>query len=74
MKNKLDLHGTKHENVSNEVDRFIWEAMQRNVSQIEIVTGNSEQMKNIVRECVDDYGFVCTEVFWNFGALTITLV
>lgn len=70
---KLDLHGVKHENVSNEVDRFIWEAMQRNVSQIEIVTGNSEQMKNIVRECVDDYGFKCSEGLVNWGALTIFL-
>lgn len=70
---KLDLHGVKHENVSNEVDRFIWEAMQRNVSQIEIVTGNSEQMKNIVRECVYDYGFKCSEGLVNWGALTIFL-
>lgn len=70
---KLDLHGVKHENVSNEVDRFIWEAMQRNISQIEIVTGNSEQMKTIVRECVDDYGFQCSEGLVNGGALTIFL-
>ena len=70
----LDLHGLKHENVSAEVDRFIWEAMQKSLPQIEIVTGNSEQMKNIVRECVSDYGFVCSEGFMNWGALIVTLV
>jgi DNA-nicking Smr family endonuclease len=70
---KLDLHGVKHENVSNEVDRFIWEAMQRNAHQVEIVTGNSEQMKNIVRDCVSDYGFKCGEGLVNWGALTVFL-
>ena len=71
---KLDLHGIKHENVSNEVDNFIWDAMQRKLTQVEIVTGNSEQMKNIVRDCVSDYGFVCSEGFMNWGALIVTLV
>ena len=71
---KLDLHGMKHMDVSKYVDEFIWEAMQRKERSVEVVTGNSTEMKDIVRECVSDYGFVCTEVFWNFGALTITLV
>jgi len=70
---KLDLHGIKHENVSNEVDRFIWESMVKKISEVEIVTGNSEQMKNIVRDCVKDYGFVCSEGFMNFGSLIINL-
>ncbi len=71
---KLDLHGIKHEHVSNEVDKFIWEAMQLHLPQIEIVTGNSEQMKNIVRDCVQDYGFVCSEGFMNWGSIIVTLV
>lgn len=71
---KLDLHGMRHMDVSKRVDEFIWEAMQRKERSVEVVTGNSTEMKDIVRECVSDYGFVCTEVFWNFGALTITLV
>jgi DNA-nicking Smr family endonuclease len=71
---KLDLHGMKHIDVSKKVDEFIWEAMQRNEQSVEIITGNSEQMKDVVRECVEDYGFVCNEVFWNFGSLIITLV
>jgi DNA-nicking Smr family endonuclease len=71
---KLDLHGMKHENVSNEVDRFIWESMQRKISEVEIVTGNSEQMKSIVRDCVNDYGFVCSESFTNYGTLIISLL
>ena len=70
---KLDLHGMKHMDVPKMVDEFIWEAIQRNVHSVDVVTGNSQQMKDVVRECVEDYGFVCTEVFWNFGILTITL-
>ena len=71
---KLDLHGIKHENVSGEVDKFIWEAMQKSLAQVEIVTGNSQEMKRIVRDCVNDYGFVCSESFSNWGALIIILV
>jgi len=71
---KLDLHGMKHMDVSKNVDMFLWEAMQKNLSNVEIVTGNSQQMKDIVRDCVDDYGFTCTEQFWNWGVLIITLI
>jgi hypothetical protein len=41
---------------------------------VEIVTGNSEQMKNIVREYINDYGFVCSEGFINSVALIVSLV
>ena len=42
---KLDLHGIRHIEVSNKVDSFLWEAIQRNAPSVEIVTGNSKRMK-----------------------------
>jgi hypothetical protein len=71
---KLDLHGIRHIEVSSKIDSFLWEAIQRNAPSVEIVTGNSQRMKDIVFDCVDDYGFVCTEGFMNWGALIVTLI
>jgi len=70
---KLDLHGVKHEDVQREVDKFIWEAMEKDVSQIEIVTGNSDPMKMVVTKCVKDYGLICNEGLMNNGYLLIDL-
>jgi DNA-nicking Smr family endonuclease len=71
---KLDLHGIRHIEVSNKVDSFLWEAIQRNAPSVEIVTGNSKRMKQIVYDCVYDYGFVCTDCFMNLGAFIVTLI
>jgi DNA-nicking Smr family endonuclease len=71
---KLDLHGVKHSEVSSQVDSFIWDAIQRNMYEVEIITGNSIQMKNIVRECVNDYGFNCAQAYLNSGTLIVALV
>ena len=47
---KLDLHGIKHEFVSRRLDTFFWEMMQKNEIEIEIITGISNRMKEIVKE------------------------
>lgn len=51
---KLDLHGTKHEDVRNKVIRFI-ESNWNCGEEIEIVTGNSYKMKKLVTEVVSEY-------------------
>jgi DNA-nicking Smr family endonuclease len=52
---KLDLHGKSHYEISNIVDQFIWEGMRRGKSEVEIVTGNSERMKEFVIDVIKDY-------------------
>ena len=52
---KLDLHGKSHYEISNLVDQIIWEAMQLGKMEVEIITGNSERMKQFVINVVDDY-------------------
>lgn len=37
---KIDLHGVKHEDVKRRLDVFLWESMQRNMTQVEVVTGH----------------------------------
>lgn len=67
---RLDLHGVKHENAVREVDKFIWKCIQNETSQGEIITGNSDQMKEIVIRCLDEHGLK-THPFFNIGGSII---
>ena len=54
LKPKLDLHGYFHSEVFETVDSFISENLFE--SQVEIVTGYSPRMKEIVREVSKIFG------------------
>jgi DNA-nicking Smr family endonuclease len=51
---KLDLHGTKHADVRRKVIRFI-EANWNCGEEVEIITGNSYEMKKLVTSVVSEY-------------------
>jgi DNA-nicking Smr family endonuclease len=70
---KIDLHGIKHENVSRQLDIFFWEMMQKNVPQVEVITGISNRMKEIVRETCKDYNFEVIENTINIGSVFVKL-
>jgi hypothetical protein len=64
----LDLHGIKHVNVEGVLRDFL------NFADLPctVVTGNSSEMKHIVKCVVQEYGWHCYEKnTYNFGALTI---
>jgi len=64
----LDLHGKRHNAADEAVRKFL------NFAELpcEIVTGNSEEMKEIVKRVVKEYGWHCHEQSaHNQGALTI---
>jgi len=69
----LDLHGIKHAEVPRQIDTFIWQAMQRDHTHIEIITGHSDEMKLLVSQVVKDYGMDCSVKFLNQGALLVHL-
>jgi DNA-nicking Smr family endonuclease len=71
--NKIDLHGVKHENVQRELDQFFWQMMQKGHSEVEVVTGISNTMKEIVKEVSKDYKFVVQEIPLNPGALIVKI-
>jgi DNA-nicking Smr family endonuclease len=48
----LDLHGIKHSEVQRVVDVFLWDNIQKKEKEVEIITGISEQMKVIVKDCI----------------------
>ena len=70
---KIDLHGIKHENVSRHLDVFFWEMMQKEVSQVEVITGISNRMKEIVKETCKDYNFEVIENTINIGSVFVKL-
>ena len=73
MSNKIELHGIKHENVQKELDQFYWEMMQRGHSEVEVVTGISHIMKDIVKRVSDDYNFTVQDIPLNPGALIVRI-
>ena len=69
--NKIDLHGEKHRDVANKVDSFI----RKNINNmpVEIITGNSIDMQNIVRKVVISYNLeMRPKSFVNLGAYIIS--
>mgnify|MGYP003645440314 FL=1 len=65
----LDLHGIKHQQVDEVTRNFL------NFIDLpcQVVTGNSEQMKAIVRSVVREYEWFCYEKSsYNHGTLVIT--
>ena len=71
---KLDLHGIKHADVPRKLDIFFWEVMNSDRNQVEIITGISSRMKEIVIDNCKDYGFVVNEMYFNPGSLIINLI
>jgi hypothetical protein len=48
--------------------------MKNNQKEVEVITGQSEHMKKIVKDCVEDYMMNCEEDFLNKGKLIIKLI
>ena len=64
----LDLHGTKHEKVDEKVRKFL------NFVELpcKIVTGNSDKMKLIVENVINEYGWACRILDdYNTGTLVV---
>lgn len=51
----IDLHGKSHYQVSEILDKHIWESMKSGKSEIKIVTGNSDRMKQFVITTIKEY-------------------
>ena len=73
MKNRIDLHEIKHENVQKELDQFYWQMMQKGHSEVEVVTGISNRMKEIVKQVSEDYNFTVLETAINPGSLIVRI-
>ena len=70
----LDLHGVKHADVPKLIDQFIWEQMNKKTREIEIITGISQAMKQVVIKNLKDYDFIYNEAWNNPGKFIVSLV
>jgi len=65
----LDLHGMRHHKADEAVRSFL------NYVNLpcQIITGNSPQMKQIVKKVIEEYEWFCHEKdSYNYGTLIIT--
>ena len=71
---KIDLHGFTYAKVKNILPNWLITNYNNGVDDFEIITGNSEQMKQIVKEICSENGFRA-ENNWsgNSGSLLITI-
>jgi DNA-nicking Smr family endonuclease len=70
----LDLHGVKHADVPKLLDQFIWEQMNKKSKEVEIITGISPAMKQVVIKTLKDYDFIYNEAWNNPGKFIVSLV
>ena len=68
---KLDLHGLTYEQARVRTEDFVLEK-QYNLP-VDIITGNSDRMKEVVKQVLNYYGFNFIEGdFYNRGYIKVT--
>ena len=70
---ELDLHNVRHMEVQSFMDKFLGEHMMKGTNEIRIVTGNSDNMKKVVDDVLNDYGLTSQTSPLNNGILIIKL-
>ena len=69
---KKDLHGLTYSEVEDMLPNWILTNYNNGHHDFEIITGNSFQMKNLVKKICLEYGFHAAESFnGNTGSLTV---
>ena len=66
MENKLDLHGIKHRDVNRVVENFVL----LNETPLNIITGNSTMMRELVVEVLEKHKFVYENLI-SQGVITV---
>jgi len=73
MEKTLDLHGVRHEQAHNMVDKFVVKHIIAKTPEVYVLTGNSKKMKEIVIHTIRDYGVTGHEDWINSGKMVIDL-
>ena len=67
----LDLHGVKHADVEYTLDQFFhWENDTR-FKSVEVITGNSLEMKRLTSRWLDEKGYVYFSPYHNLGTIIV---
>ena len=68
----LDLHGVKHVDVVDSLENFFFFANNTQYKSIEIIIGNSLEMKRITTSWLDKNNFVYFSPNHNLGTIFVT--
>ena len=68
---KLDLHGERHREVDRIVENFVIDIYNKNELPIEIITGKSRKMRDIVETVLDRHGLKSYSKYWIAGGSII---
>ena len=69
-KTTLDLHGVKHADVEDKlIDFFFWHGFDH--KEVNIVTGNSQKMQELVMDFLDKYEFKYYISSHNLGEIVV---
>lgn len=72
---KLDLHGVKHSDVQKLVDSYIWKSINSKTDELEIITGNSSKMKQLVIKVLNEYQYEYQVGNpWNSGFIRVFII
>jgi len=71
---KLDLHGTFYRDVSKKVHSFIGKCILDKAQEVEIITGNSDRMKELVKQVLSEYNLKSESPIYNKGTLIINML
>jgi len=73
-RDRLDLHGVRHSEVSRMVDIFLTKNINSDSMFLYVVTGVSDRMQEIVIETIKDYNLdYDIGDPWNYGYIRIKL-
>ena len=69
-KTTLDLHGVKHSDVEDKlIDFFFWHGFDH--KEVNIITGNSQKMQELVMDFLDKYEFKYYISSHNLGEIVV---
>ena len=69
----LDLHGAKHEEVPERLSSFLYKSIDNDRMPVEIITGKSSTMKEIVGKVVDYMGYMSVREGTQTDLATLTI-
>ena len=69
----LDLRGYKISKTTNVIDSFISDQLLFGIKKAEIITGDSKDVKGVVKKVIKNYGLKYKEHIYNKQVLTIIL-
>tara|TARA_B100000575_G_C23112856_1_gene643009 strand:+ start:1768 stop:1998 length:231 start_codon:yes stop_codon:yes gene_type:complete len=71
---KIDLHGFTYSKVKDFLPNYLIDNYNKGVNDFEIITGNSEQMKHVVKIICSENGFRADDNWnGNSGSLLVSI-